>query len=201
MGMRRRRDRTYVQVCDEIKQKVVDSSIKVSAAAFKEVKEYLREHHLFNDQGKRDTGDEVVKACIRRKAQRLGDMNVGASDLACWLWAEAYVRQFYENISPAVEGNPSDFSKVVQVVNVILSLQNSPPFSSSMVNCFEAALGIYFLNSSAVEECPSGELHLQSEAEARQDGAGSSIPGGPAWLSRPARSTGRLSSPISAARD
>ena len=34
--------------------------------------------------------------------------------------------------------------------------------------------------------CPSGEPHLPSGAEARQDRAGSSIPGGPTWLSCPA---------------
>ncbi len=67
-----------------------------------------------------------------------------------WRDAEAYVRGFYENIGPAIETKAPTATKALLAA---MKLGETEGYRYHIMDCFEAALLIYFLDPETVEEC------------------------------------------------
>lgn len=140
----------YYQACEHIRDQLVKGT-KGLEAEFKQVKAYLEKEYLTN--GKVDQNKSEAKTLIRRKAERIWErMRVigrATEDLENWVNAETYVNMFYESIIPAVMEDDSE-----RVRTVLKAFQYSKATENKfwVINCFEAALAIYFLNARTVQK-------------------------------------------------
>lgn len=138
----------YYEACEQIRNKLVDRSIKASKNDFEKVKDYLKSRYLATD----GTIDKKKCQClIEPKAYRVWEMTGKIYDSTnCRQRAERYVKRFYENIVPAVEKNePKWVSRVIDAFR----LSKAPENRYLIINCFETALAIYFLNPITIRNC------------------------------------------------
>lgn len=115
--------------------------MKARASEFGEAKAYIESKYLIN--GKINFRNPEVKILIARKAEQIREKNNCTDDIQNWIEAENYVQMFYENIIPAVTNN--DLEKTLVVLK---SFQYSNAIENSyhIINAFEVALAIYFLD-------------------------------------------------------
>ncbi|HEY0079448.1 MAG TPA: hypothetical protein VGB73_12615 [Pyrinomonadaceae bacterium] len=141
-------ERHYYQACDEIRGMLVNDFIKASPKLFEEAKAYLKSEYL--------TGGKInpskngrAQALIAGKAFDLSRSPATSDEKTNWKRSETYVRMFYENIIPAVEEDDDESTLLV-----LKALQFSGDLNMRyrIVNCFEAALAIYFLNPNKIRE-------------------------------------------------
>jgi hypothetical protein len=140
---------------------LVNDQIKAQAVEFGAIRSYLENRYLTDGkvahEGRREKSRRAKKL-IETKAQRIkkrrkeneaGYVEAVQDDLANWLAAETYVRLFYENIIPAVEKKDP-----ISVLKVLKAFQYSkaPENCWWVINCFEAALAIYFLDRGIIEK-------------------------------------------------
>ncbi len=141
----------YLSACEQLRSKLLDESLKASPASFEDVKSYLNATYL--RAGRLDTspgqpGWELVRAKARRIWQRSGQP--AGQDERIWAAADAYCQAFYENIIKAVvEDLPEAVAAVVNAFRICRNFGHNYP----IVNCFEAALTIYYLKPSTVQRC------------------------------------------------
>ena len=150
LQLNRDNDKTnYVLTCEDIRNKLVDRTIKASQRDFKVVRKYLESKYLTDGEIDLSKGD--TKELIARKAYRLYSKTGQQDSLKNWVFAENYVRQFYKNIISAVDENNYTDGKTLAVLQAVSSNNmNENPYL--IINCFEAALCTYFLQAEIVED-------------------------------------------------
>lgn len=135
----------YYEICDEIRDKLINKNIKVPKENFQKVKKYICDEYLV--KGKIDK--DKIKKLRDLKAYRISEKNDRGED-GNWEQAKKYIKDFYENIVPAVmEDDTESVSKVLKAFQFSESDENH----YSIVNSFEAAIAIYFLNPQTIEDC------------------------------------------------
>jgi len=138
----------YFQACDQIRQMLVARDLKkISLNDFSEAKAYLETNYL-NEAGKLDP--VKAKSLKDTRAYQVwvsgGESNPPAYNYEI---AETYLQLFYENIIPAVTKNDQEkILLVLKAFNYCCSLG----YRYRIINCFEVALAIYFLDPEIIEE-------------------------------------------------
>jgi hypothetical protein len=100
---------------------------------------------------------------IEKKAYRIFETTGSTNSYTNWIHAETYVKMFYENIIPAVETKNRE-----KILRVIKAFQYSKLNRFLIINCFETALGIYFLDPNVIQslwDASAGKPHPQSTVE------------------------------------
>lgn len=145
----------YDRACEHIRQMLVDDHIKAQVNEFGAAKAYLENRYLTDGRVLHEGSDEKsisAKKLIGTKAYRIKErrkevesdyVESPENNVANWLRAETYVRLFYENIIPAVVKRDR-----ISVLRVLKAFQYSkaPENCWWVINCFETALAIYFLD-------------------------------------------------------
>ena len=142
--------RNYYAACEELRGQLVNPGIKGTPKEFAEAKAYLTNNYLDDvrvDASKKACG--LVEARAAKLAQLRADEPVRDEDwnLRNWRQAETYLKMFYENIIPAA--TTADEEKTLLVLK---AFQYSGEFGARhrIVNCFEVALAVYFLDPEVV---------------------------------------------------
>lgn len=141
-------DKHFFEACDHVRKALlINSKIKARLSEFDEAKSYIKQHYL-DEKGKllpRQEGSEVYQL-IERKAYRIYETTGSKNELNNWVQAETYTKMFYENIIPAVVEKDSE-----SVLQVLKAFQYSKTQRFFIINCFETALAIYFLNPDIIK--------------------------------------------------
>jgi hypothetical protein len=125
-----------------------ESGIKAIISEFGATKFYIQEHYL-DDEGKLSiTIDERSKLfeLIKKKAYRIYETTGSNDKNLNWENAKLYVKMFYENIIPAVIDKNEE-----NILKVLKAFQFSITNRFLIINCFEASIAIYFLDSNIIE--------------------------------------------------
>ncbi len=130
----------YFQACGRINDRFLDVYSKLPARCFKNIKAYLADRY-FTD-GSIDLGK--VRGLIERKAYHLWDKNQDSDPHKNWLLAEQYVREFYGNIMGAIQ--EQDARNIDSILKFFQENKSSESFYN-LINCFEAAIAIYFVQN------------------------------------------------------
>jgi hypothetical protein len=143
----------YFQACNDIRDRFVNKTgIQSSKEGFNEVKKYLTVHFPLLQQTSNTSTMSVdiqsanITHAIQRKAYRLYESTGELDESKNWSRAEKYVRQFYGNIISAVDGNSSSVRQVLDAFR----FSEEADHRYSIVNCFEAAVAIYFLSANSI---------------------------------------------------
>ncbi|NOU16672.1 MAG: hypothetical protein HOO91_03850 [Bacteroidales bacterium] len=134
-------DSNYFKASQEIRKLLFIPS-DYSLHDFDKIKNYLNDRYLGKD-GKIDETKQSTHDLIACKAERIYHTTGNTNSIENWFRAKLYVKFFYENIIPAIVNNESD------KINYILKafeFSKSPNNRFLIINCFEAAIAIYFIN-------------------------------------------------------
>lgn len=129
-----------------------DAGRKASSDSFareRGAQEFIEQSYL--SRGVIDLVDErSARKLIAIKAKRIYERSGGhRPDIDNWLDAERYVRGFYEHIIPAVkERRPANIEAIAEA----LCSTHRPEQHCDIVNCFEAALVIYYVDAKCLED-------------------------------------------------
>ncbi len=141
-------EKDFFDACDHIRQELlVNEEMKSSLSDFNEVETYIKTHYLGSD-GKLRTPIEKapdLQKLIEVKAKRIHETTGSTDANKNWLQAETYTKMFYENIIPAVVKNDRE-----KVLRVLKAFQYSKMNRFIIINCFETASAIYFLNPETI---------------------------------------------------
>ncbi len=144
----------YYAVCDRIRQKLLDPSIKASRAEFEQVRAYLEDKYLDNEV----ISSDKINGLIRKKAYRIWEVTGEINTDKNWADANKYVELYYGNIIPAVtEKNRESTLAILQA----FSSSNNYESKYLIVNSFEVAVAIYFLDNEVISAL-LGESNLGS---------------------------------------
>lgn len=132
----------YFEACDELRRLLIDRRTKDRLENFSAVREYIKSHYL--DEFDNVFAQEVIEA----KANKISASGEVAQHIAEHLALE-YTKTFYQNIIPAVEDQDRDACKAV--LGALRHGGTVPPLAE-IVNCFEAAIAIGFLESNIVQK-------------------------------------------------
>jgi hypothetical protein len=138
----------YYEVCREIRDMLVNPEIKASAKEFAEAKAYLQTRYL-DKAGKIDRKKYEADYLLKSKASRVWESTGVSDDDRNYFSGERYVRDFYENIIPAIVDE--DEEKTLIVLKAF-QFSKAPENRYLLINCFETALAIYFLNPAIIEK-------------------------------------------------
>jgi hypothetical protein len=117
---------------------------------FEKVKAYLEEQYLANGNNEKlDDEKSNTKALIWRKARRTWETTGQGDEKTNWFRAKLYAALFYENIIGAVVND--DKQKTVAVLKAF-QFSEAPANRFSIINGFETAIAINFLNKDIVRE-------------------------------------------------
>lgn len=130
----------YYQSCQELRELLVNSRFKASPAQFQEAQAYLQTQYL--TEGKVAWEQKQADSLLNARMQRaVGDWDDNRRRV------KSYVTLFYDNIIPAVTRADSEsISAVLKALQFGTLLESRFP----IINCFEAALAIYFLDRGKV---------------------------------------------------
>jgi hypothetical protein len=139
----------YYQASNEIR-KLLRERETSEVRDFERVRNYIQERYLVDgNPGSLDDTKPATKMLISAKAERiyrtLGDTDAAAN----WFRARLYTSLFYESIIGAV-----DFSDKAKTISILKAFQfsKSPKNKYWIINAFEAAISIHFLNKGIVKE-------------------------------------------------
>ncbi len=150
----------YRRACAHIREMLVDERIKAQANEFGPAKAFLETQYLTNGKILHDGSDEKsvrARVLISIKARRIAErrqkverdyVHSKYNDDANWIRAESYVRLFYENIVPAVLNK--DRTSTLRVLKAF-QYSKEPDNCWWVINCFETALAIYFLDREIIK--------------------------------------------------
>ena len=140
-GPRTREDHYYA-ACAEIRKLLVERKSKDRLENFRRIRDYISGRYL--DEFLKLNGEHAAEL-IDTKAKRLSS-RAGAF---AHTQATEYARKFYENLIPAVEdGEREACTAVLEVLQHGGTWPNFP----DIINCFEAAVAISFLDAALVQE-------------------------------------------------
>jgi hypothetical protein len=140
-------DEDYITACEELRNAVKNKDRKASQSAFEPFQQYIAKHFL-DENGQLD-----------KYKKRVGEGLDAKAEVIALPWhskrqaAEEFMRGFYEHITKAVLAPDEDET---QEVIQALGLRAGFRHNQEMVNCFEMALGIYFLNAELAAKTMGG---------------------------------------------
>lgn len=151
------RKEDYLQVCDHIRNMLVNEQIKALPMEFGEARQYLENQYLNKNM---EIDEDKTRGIIQKKAYRMGELQGIHDGSQDWADAKAYVKMFYENIIPAVLDN--DPEAVLAVLKAFQFTgaghkqnigEDSPIIiKHHVVNCFEVTLATYFISPKLILE-------------------------------------------------
>jgi hypothetical protein len=138
----------YMMSCQELGDTFQDRLIKAKLIDYLPIAEYIADNLLHN--GKLAPNKPAAHALIQKKAWCIWKCLGQPHDRHDQNWrdAEAYVRGFYENIGPAIETKDPTATKALLKA---MTMGGKEGYRYRIMDCFEAALLIYFLDPEAVE--------------------------------------------------
>ncbi|MBZ5520685.1 MAG: hypothetical protein LAP21_00365 [Acidobacteriia bacterium] len=134
----------YFKACDEMMVRLLDAGGKAAQSEFRAFQTYVEKHFLAAD-GTLDLSKERTRTWIAAKAKALQESPLGQG-LRESLEAQRQMKKYYENITRAVMGAGQRSDKSARLVVEALGLVPDFSHCAAMVNCFEMALPIYFLD-------------------------------------------------------
>lgn len=148
----------YQQACRRLNQMMYNPKIKAPAADFSYISAYLM--NTYNIGGNTISPGDALWDLIQVKAGKLWE-HKGCPEQSAeqmnedWSLAEEFVRKFYLNIIPAIEGKTNTTKQ--QSIKEILPVLNGIWRQSDIINCFEAAVTIYFLDPEIIRNILGNE--------------------------------------------
>lgn len=137
------KDSDYLEACSELRDAVSNSTRKAPQLAFEPFQVYIDKEFL-DAAGALDAGKDRVKTAITAKAEVSGvDWTINRAV------ATKYMQDFYQNMRKAVLGGEASATR--RVIEA-LGLCNGFEQNQAMVNCFEMAVAIYFLDPKLAQE-------------------------------------------------
>ncbi|GEM_PF-3130652 len=147
-----------------------ESGIKAISSEFLPTNIYI-ENRYIDGEGK--LLDDIKEnhslfELIKNKAYRIYETTESNDESQNWENAKLYVKMFYENIIPAVIDKNEE-----NILKVLKAFQFSITNRFLIINCFEASIAIYFLDSNIIEnlwkntelETPTSSFDNQIEVE------------------------------------
>jgi len=142
----------FNEASNQIRKMLINEEIKAHPSEFLEPKKYIQERYLGSDgihlPKKRNA---ELDQLIERKAFQIYTTTGTTDNQKNWTHAETYVKMFYENIIPAIQETDSDKSKE-RVLRVLKAFQYSKMNRFIIINCFETALAIYFIDPKIIKD-------------------------------------------------
>lgn len=138
----------YYLACEQIRDRLV-SCAKGSSADFQEARRYIEGRYL-TDGEIRTHENEMARQLVSIKAHRVWETTGGIyNDDDNWRSAETYTRMFYDNIIPAVTKKNTE--KAASVLRAF-GFSKAPENRYLIINAFEAAIAIYFLDAGVIRD-------------------------------------------------
>ncbi len=150
------KQKDYDNACEHIRN-LLKTQVKGTISEFQIPKSYLMTKYLRSD-GKID--EEKCKQLILDKIERIKQKTGETEEKTNRENAIDYLKKFYENIIPAVEEDNPD--NVLAVLNAF-KFSKAQEHRILVINSFEAALAIYFLNPETIKGLINAGLIDQSE--------------------------------------
>jgi len=146
-----RHEQDYLEASRQLCSQLVREDLKASCLEFADVQEYLTDRYLTG--GTLDPEKPGTTELIGRKARQLWQTTGESDGAKNWTDASAYCRMFYENILPAVLEKEPEIKRehALQALQAF-QLGEAPEHRYQIINCFEVALAIYFLDAGVIEE-------------------------------------------------
>lgn len=162
------REKDYFEACEHFRGLLINQKIKASKIEFKGIAKYIAKKYL-TEKGRLNKTSESVQIATGVKADRIAGTIRRYSDKKNWLLAEEYCEMYYENIIPAVM-EKNETIKREKILTILKAFQYSknPKKRLLIINCFEVAIAIYFLDSEIIKS-------LWEESEQRQPPSDSSF--------------------------
>ncbi len=131
----------YLAAIDHIGDLLFNDGIKAHRSEFENARLYIEQ--LYLTEGKVRLEKVATTELVKIKAHRILETTLSQNTEESWFHAEEYVKMFYENIIPAVmvDDQKATF-KIIESFAFSDAVQNN----YQVINCFEMALAIYFLN-------------------------------------------------------
>jgi hypothetical protein len=152
---RHRRD--YDDACAALRGRLVDERAKAPVHDFDVVEKYLRERFLSQDRF--DERKPAARELLERKAQRISRTSPDQDSFGDWCHACEYARMFYDNILPAVHKKDQDATLAVLKA---FQFSRAPENRYLIIDCFEAAIAIYFLDAGTIRGIWDGAILPES---------------------------------------
>jgi hypothetical protein len=135
----------YYRSCNTIRNWLLNN--KLLPDDFKIIQDYLvgryvKENHILDNS--------FTKALISRKAARLCKITGNTNDTENWTNAELFVKTFYENILPTVNGTP-DKQECTKNILKVLSFIQPNAINTHIINGLEITIAIFFLDKLILE--------------------------------------------------
>jgi hypothetical protein len=144
-------DDFYFEVCKQLRERLAPGKDKAEPVDFAPIRDYLREHYL-DAVDKLAPHREDSDRLLRAKAHQIFAAGAGQGADADWYHACAYARMFYDNIIPAVEAkSQEERAETTLLVLKAFQYSKAPENRYLIINCFEAAVAIYFLDAEIVQ--------------------------------------------------
>lgn len=152
----------YDAALDWLRGLLVDPRMKGSQD-FEPYREYIETRYLTD--GRFDPAKGKAHDLVARKAYRIWRTTGETDERKNWEHAETYCRMFYDHVIPAVaafEEEPRAAERVEHTLLALKAFQYSKARENRflVINCFEVALALYFLDPEIVEQLwrDSGEM-------------------------------------------
>lgn len=146
-----RHEQDYLEAGRQLRSQLVQEDLKASCLEFADVQEYLTNRYLTG--GTLDLEKPGTTELIGRKARQLWQTTGETDATKNWATASAYCHTFYENILPAVlEEEPEIKRRHTLQALQAFQLGEALEHRHRIINCFEVALAIYFLDAGIIEE-------------------------------------------------
>lgn len=142
-------ERDFFDVCNHIRiDLLINKGMKAPLSKFTKAQSYIQEHYLGHDGKLCFPLQEGTKlhGLIKNKASRIFKTTKETDRDKNWFQAETFTRMFYENIIPAVMEKNKE-----KVLRVLKAFQYSKMNRFIVINCFETALAIYFLDQNIIK--------------------------------------------------
>jgi len=153
----------YQAACNNLRRYLVEPGIKAACSEFEDAKDYLESYVLDDDGHIHAQPNGKAEDLVRSKTHRIWQRTRRDDEKRNWHEALMFTRLFYENIIGAVVDRSEEKTRMV-----LKAFQFSREDSHTglyVINCFEAALAIYFLDAGIVEK-----LWRESEELAATEG-------------------------------
>jgi hypothetical protein len=141
----------YYAACEEIRRSLVEPDAKASLEDFEDVREYLEASYLTKGKFDVHKGDSA-RRLQEEKANRISTIVGGHDPDQHWFEAETYLRLYYENIIPAVIGDSKSSVESTLMVLKAFQFSKSAEKQFLIINAFEAAVAVCFLDAKIIEE-------------------------------------------------
>lgn len=151
----------YINAWEDLRNRIISSDIKATSGEFGEVKRYLEYNYLAytNNKYQFDPSKDMSKIILNTKSLKIRteaikwDSDREWDNDKNWLDAEHYVKQYYENIIPAVMEESQE-----HVNAVIRAFDFSMKGPYRIINSFEMAIVIYYFSNKALSNVEFPDL-------------------------------------------